>query len=79
MTIAASGALYLTQTRRDRRLDRGRIQLLWIGDAQRGLADIAAGRTQEADDAIGKIQQRRDLAASAVCPATQAAGSPQSR
>jgi hypothetical protein len=45
------------------------VQLLWIDDAHRGLADITAGRTQEADNAIGKLQRRRDLAASVVSPA----------
>ena len=63
MTIAASGALCPTQTRRDHRLESERTRLLWMDAALRGLADIAAGRTQEADDAIGKIQQRRCLAA----------------
>jgi len=32
---------------------------LLIEDAKRGLADIAAGRTQEADAALAQIQQRR--------------------
>ena len=41
------------------RLERERIHLLLIDDAKRGLADIAAGRTQEADAALAQIQQRR--------------------
>ena len=41
------------------RLERERIHLLLIDDASRGLADIAAGRTVEADGAIAQIQQRR--------------------
>lgn len=41
------------------RLKRVPIDLLLIDDAQRGLADIAAGRTVEADSAIGQLQQRR--------------------
>ena len=41
------------------RLERERIHLLLIADAQRGLADIAAGRTFEADGAIGQLQRRR--------------------
>jgi len=40
-------------------LERERIHLLLIEDAKRGLADIAAGRTQEADTALAQIQQRR--------------------
>ena len=41
------------------RLERERIHLLLIDDAKRGLADIAAGRSVEADGAIARIQQRR--------------------
>ena len=40
-------------------LARERIHLLLIEDAKRGLADIAAGRTQEADTALAQIQQRQ--------------------
>jgi len=40
-------------------LERERIHLLLIDDAQRGLADIEAGRTVGADAAIAKLQQRR--------------------
>ena len=40
-------------------LERERIHLLLIEDAKRGLADIAAGRIQEADVALAQIQQRR--------------------
>ena len=43
-------------------LERERIHLLLIDDARRGLEDIAAGRTFEADSAIAKIQQRRAAA-----------------
>ncbi len=53
---------------------RERIHLLLIADAQRGLADIAAGRTFEADGAIakrqGQLQQRRMVAATASVDAT---------
>jgi antitoxin (DNA-binding transcriptional repressor) of toxin-antitoxin stability system len=45
------------------RLDRERIHLLLIADAQRGLADIEAGRTWAADGALASIQQRRADAA----------------
>ena len=41
------------------RLERERIHLLLIADAQRRLADITAGRTCEADAAIAQLQQRR--------------------
>jgi prevent-host-death family protein len=44
------------------RLERERIHLLLIDDARRGLEDIAAGRTQEADAAIATLQQRRKAA-----------------
>ena len=40
-------------------LERERIHLLLIEDARRGLEDIAAGRTHEADAAIAALQQRR--------------------
>ena len=41
------------------RMDRERIHLLLIDDAQRGTEDIQAGRTFVADPAIAQIQQRR--------------------
>ena len=41
------------------RLERERIHLLLIEDARRGLEDIAAGRTRDADAAIAQVQQRR--------------------
>lgn len=44
------------------RLERERIHLLLIDDARRGLADVAAGRTQEADGAIATLQSRRAAA-----------------
>ena len=37
-----------------------------IDDARRGLEDIVAGRTQEADAAIAKLQKRRSVAARAA-------------
>ena len=51
------------------RLERERIHLLLIDDAKCGLADIAAGRTMEADGAIGQLQQRRKAGAKASSPA----------
>ena len=50
--------------------NRERIHLLLIDDARRGLADIAAGRTFEADDAISQRQQRRMAKDRAASPAT---------
>ena len=47
------------------RLERERIHLLLIDDARRGLEDVAAGRTQEADAAIAKLQRRRAAAPTA--------------
>lgn len=39
--------------------ERERIHLLLIEDARRGFEDIAAGRVQNADIAIARIQRRR--------------------
>jgi len=47
------------------RLERERIHLLLIDDARRGLADVTAGRTFEADGAIERLQQRRSATAPA--------------
>jgi prevent-host-death family protein len=47
------------------RLERERIHLLLIDDARRGLEDIAAGRTQDADAAIAALQARRARAKTA--------------
>ncbi len=40
-------------------LERERIHLLLIDDASKGLADVAAGRVQEAHSALTAIQRRR--------------------
>ena len=53
----------------ENRSERERIHMLLIDDAKRGLADIAAGHTFEADEAIGELQQRRKAAAKASSPA----------
>ncbi|WP_288254619.1 type II toxin-antitoxin system Phd/YefM family antitoxin [uncultured Hydrogenophaga sp.] len=45
------------------RLERERIHLLLIEDARRGLADIEAERTHDADAAIAKLQKRRSASA----------------
>jgi prevent-host-death family protein len=41
------------------RLERERIHLLLLEDVKRGLADIAAGRTEDADTAIARLQKAR--------------------
>jgi prevent-host-death family protein len=68
--ITKNGESYVALIDADRldyyhRLERERIHLLLIDDARSGLADIAAGRTQEADTAIAELQQRRSAAAKA--------------
>lgn len=40
-------------------LERERIHLLLLDDARRGLEDIAAGHTEDADAALARLQQRR--------------------
>ncbi len=62
--ITKNGESYVALIDADRldyyhRLERERIHLLLIDDARRGLADIAAGRTFEADDALARVQRRR--------------------
>lgn len=62
--ITKNGGSYVALIDVDRldyyhRLERERIHLLLLDDAKRGLADMAAGRTVEADAAIGQLQQRR--------------------
>ena len=65
--ITRNGESYVALIDSDRldyyhRLERERIHLLLIEDARRGLADVAAGRTQEADAAIAALQERRAAA-----------------
>ncbi|MEP7300025.1 MAG: type II toxin-antitoxin system Phd/YefM family antitoxin [Caldimonas sp.] len=62
--ITKNGESYVALIDADRldyyhRLERERIHLLLIDDARRGLEDIAAGRTQDADTAIAQLQKRR--------------------
>lgn len=77
--ITKNGESYVALIDADRldyyhRLEREHIHLLLIDDARRGLEDIAAGRTHEADAAIAQLQQRRTKAsAAAVRPHTVAA------
>jgi prevent-host-death family protein len=40
-------------------LERERIHLLLLDDARRGLEDIAAGRTEDADATLARLQQQR--------------------
>ena len=61
--ITKNGESYVALIDADRldyyhRLERERIHLLLIEDARHALADITAGRTQEADAAIAKLQKR---------------------
>ena len=46
-------------------LERERIHLLLIDDARRGLADVLAGRTQDADNALASLQAARAAKAAA--------------
>lgn len=62
--ITRNGESYVALIDADRldyyhRLERESIHLLLIDDAKRGLADLEAGRTFGADDAIARLQQRR--------------------
>ena len=66
--ITKNGESYVALIDADRldyyhRLERERIHLLLIEDAQRGLADISAGRTVEADAALIQLQKRRNAGA----------------
>lgn len=40
-------------------LERERIHLLILEDARRGLEDVAAGRTEDADAALARLQSTR--------------------
>jgi prevent-host-death family protein len=76
--ITKNGESYVALIDADRldyyhRLERERIHLLLIDDAKRGLADIAAGRTVEADKAIARIQQRRAASVAKVAGSTKVA------
>ena len=57
------------------RLERERIHLLLLDDARRGLADIAAGRTHEADGAIARLQKRREAGAAKPAKSAKSAKS----
>ena len=62
--ITKNGESYVALIDADRldyyhRLERERIHLLLLEDVRRGLADIEAGRSEDADAAIARLQQRR--------------------
>lgn len=68
--ITKNGESYVALIDSDRldyyhRLERERIHLLLLDDAQRGLADIAAGRTEEAGNAIARLERQRKAAGKA--------------
>jgi prevent-host-death family protein len=69
--ITKNGESYVALIDSDRldyyhRLERERIHLLLLDDVKRGLADIAAGRTEDADKAIARLQQARDACATVI-------------
>lgn len=62
--ITKNGESYVALIDADRldyyhRLEREHIHLLLIDDARRGLADVLAGRTQDADTALAGLQAAR--------------------
>ncbi|SAI51005.1 Antitoxin of toxin-antitoxin stability system [Bordetella ansorpii] len=74
--ITKNGESYVALIDADRldyyhRLEQERIHLLLIEDARRGLADIAAGRTVAADDALAGLQKRRAVAANETLARTK--------
>jgi prevent-host-death family protein len=82
--ITKNGESYVALIDADRldyyhRLERELIHLLLIDDAKRGLADIAAGRSFEADSAIGHVQQLRTAAAKAASRVNLRKRSPKKR
>ncbi|MDE2402685.1 MAG: type II toxin-antitoxin system Phd/YefM family antitoxin [Burkholderiales bacterium] len=67
--ITKNGESYVALIDADRldyyhRLERERIHLLLIDDARRGLADVLAGRTHDADTALAGLQAARATKAS---------------
>ena len=69
--ITKNGESYVALIDADRldyyhRLERERIHLLLLEDVKRGLADVAAGRTEDADAAIFRLQQARKPVAKAT-------------
>lgn len=69
--ITKNGESYVALIDADRldyyhRLERERIHLLLIDDARRGLADVLAGRTQEADAVLAGLQAARATKGSTI-------------
>ena len=82
--ITKNGESYVALIDADRldyyhRLERERIHLLLIDDAKRGLADISAGHTFEADQAVSQLQQRRATATKTASRATTGKASKKKR
>ena len=62
--ITKNGESYVALIDADRldyyhRLEHERIHLLLLEDARRGFEDVAAGRVQDANAAVARIQRRR--------------------
>ena len=62
--ITRNGESYVALIDSDRldyyhQLERERVHLLLIEDARRGLEDVLAGRSQDADSALAALQKRR--------------------
>ena len=69
--ITKNGESYVALIDADRldyyhRLERERIHLLLIDDARQGLADVLAGRTQDADTALAGLQTARKAKAASA-------------
>ena len=69
--ITKNGESYVALIDSDRldfyhRLERESIHLLLLEDVKRGLADIAAGRTEDADAALARLQRARKPTAKAA-------------
>ena len=65
--ITKNGESYVALIDADRldyyhRLERERVHLLLLDDVKRGLADIAAGQTEDADAGIARLQRSRPAA-----------------
>ena len=68
--ITKNGESYVALIDSDRldyyhRLERERIHLVLLDDIERGLADVAAGRTRDAREALGELKRTAKRSASA--------------
>jgi prevent-host-death family protein len=50
------------------RLENAAIHMLWLTEAEKGLADVAAGRSSDARASLAAIQTRRAKNARAITP-----------